>query len=417
MTLDVFLRPLGAFAALALASAGMHAQNSPLRGPDTTTTTIHAAAAIDGRGRVMHDVLLTVRGGRILRVDADAGARGRGATYELGTSTLLPGLIDAHVHPGWYINRAGALHTNNDGDTPAQSALARAGNLYATLMAGFTTIQSVGGPEDLDLRDAVGRWQIPGPRILTSIIQINNPRLTPDSLRGLVRGLKARGADLIKLFASSGLGAGGAQILSNEQLAAICGEANAIGLRSVVHAISDSSVRNATLAGCTEIEHGTFVTPETLRLMAEHKTLFDPQVCLVFQNYIDNREVYGRSGFTEASFKSLGDAIPVATAMFKQALTTPGLTIVFGTDAVALAHGRNAEELVCRVAAGQKPIDAITSATSIAARALGLGDSLGVLAPGYVADIIAVRGDPANDIAALRTVSFVMRGGVVFSGK
>jgi imidazolonepropionase-like amidohydrolase len=284
-------------------------------------------------------------------------------------------------------------------------------------MAGFTTIQSVGGPEDIDLRDAVARWQIPGPRILTSIIQINNPRLTPDSLRGLVRGLKTRGADVIKLFASSGLGAGGAQILSNEQLSAICGEAKAVGLRSVVHAISDTSVRNATLAGCTEIEHGTFVTPETLRLMAEHKTLFDPQVCLVFQNYIDHRDVYARSGFTDASFKALADAIPVATAMFKRALLTPGLTLVFGTDAVALAHGRNAEELVCRVAAGQKPMDAITSATSVTARALGLGDSLGVLAPGYTADVIAVRGNPANDIAALRTVSFVMRGGVVFSGK
>jgi imidazolonepropionase-like amidohydrolase len=424
MTLDLFLRPLGGLVALAAlllgglapVSPAIQAQRSPLR-PDTATTTIHAAAAIDGRGRVMRDVLITVKDGRILRVDSDVGSRARGATYELGASTLLPGLIDAHVHPGWYINRAGALHTNNDGDTPAQSALARAGNLYATLMAGFTTIQSVGGPEDLDLRDAVERGQIPGPRILTSIIQISNPRLTPDSLRGLVRGLKARGADLIKLFASSGLGAGGAQILSNEQLAAICGEAKAVGLRSVVHAISDTSVRNATLAGCTEIEHGTFVTPETLRLMAEHKTLFDPQVCLVFQNYIDNRDVYMRSGFTEASFKALADAIPVATAMFKRALTTPGLTIVFGTDAVALAHGRNAEELICRVAAGQKPIDAITSATSVTARAMGLGDSLGVLAPGYAADVIAVRGNPANDIAALRTVSFVMRGGVVFSGK
>ncbi|HWH53677.1 MAG TPA: amidohydrolase family protein [Gemmatimonadaceae bacterium] len=426
MTLDVFLRPLGrplggltalVLSALASAPPAIHAQSSPLQRSDTATTTIHAASAIDGRGRVMYDVLITVKGGRILRVDSDAGSRAQGATYELGATTLLPGLIDAHVHPGWYINRAGALHTNNDGDTPAQSALARAGNLYATLMAGFTTIQSVGGPEDLDLRDAVERRQIPGPRILTSIVQINNPRLTPDSLRGLVRSLKARGADLIKLFASSGLGAGGAQILSNDQLAAICGEAKAVGLRSVVHAISDTSVRNATLAGCTEIEHGTFVTPETLRLMAEHRTLFDPQVCLVFQNYIDNRDVYGRSGFTEASFKSLADAIPVATAMFKRALTTPGLTIVFGTDAVALAHGRNAEELICRVAAGQKPIDAITSATSVTARALGLGDSLGVLAPGYAADIIAVRGNPANDIAALRTVSFVMRGGVVFSGK
>src|SRR5262249_23951250 len=141
---------------------------------------------------------------------------------------------------------------------------ARAGNLYATLMAGFTTIQSVGGPEDLDLRDAVARWQIPGPRILTSITQLSNTRPSPDSLRALVRSLKDRGADVIKLFAS----AGGAQTLSDEQLAAICGEAKAQGLRSVVHAISAGSVRAATLAGCTEIEHGTFATQAELTLMA-----------------------------------------------------------------------------------------------------------------------------------------------------
>src|SRR5207302_2937308 len=139
--------------------------------------------------------------GRIERVEANAGSRGAPRTYELGDVTVLPGLIDAHVHPGWYINRDGVLNNRApNADTPAQAALARAGNLYATLMAGFTTIQSVGGPEDLDLRDAVNRWQIPGPRILTSVAQISNQRLTPDSLRGWVRALKAQGAGVIKLF-------------------------------------------------------------------------------------------------------------------------------------------------------------------------------------------------------------------------
>jgi imidazolonepropionase-like amidohydrolase len=102
--------------------------------------------------------------------------------------------------------------------------------------------------------------------------------------------------------------------------------------------------------------------------------------------------------------------------MFKHAIRTPGLTVIFGTDAVALAHGRNADELLCRVRAGQSPMDAITSATSITARALGLGDRIGAIAPGLDADIIAVDGDPSKDIVALRRVRFVMRGGVVFSG-
>jgi len=405
-----------AVVAAAATPATAAAQNGSIAAPSDSPVTIHAAQLIDGRGHEARDVLVTVRSGRIERVDTNVGARARDATYELGSATLLPGLIDAHVHPGWYINRDGALHSARDADTPAQSALARAGNLYATLHAGFTTIQSVGGPEDIDLRDAVNRRRIAGPRILTSITQINDRRLTPDSLRGLVRSLKAQGADLIKLFASSGLGAGGAQTLSDEQLVAICGEAKAQGLRSVVHAISAASVRASTLAGCTEIEHGTFVTDDELKLMAEHGTIFDPQVCLVFQNYIDHRDVYSKSGFTEQSFDALAKAIPTATEMFKHALRTPGLKIIFGTDAVALAHGRNADELFCRVRAGQTPMDAITSATSITARALGLGERIGVVAPGFDADIIAVAGDPSKDILVLRRVRFVMRGGVVFSG-
>ena len=385
------------------------AQVLPFLARDTSVTTIHAAAMIDGRGHRLANALITVRGTKIESVETGAAASRRPVTYELGDATLLPGLIDAHVHPGWYINRQGALHSNRDGETPAQSALARAGNLYSTLMAGFTTIQSVGGIEDLDLRDAVSRGQIPGPRILTSITQINNRSLTPDSLRGVVRALAAQGADLIKLFASAGLGAGGAQTLSDQQIAAICGEAKAHNLRTVVHAISAGSVRAATLGGCTEIEHGTFATDAELKLMAEHGTIFDPQVCLVFQNYIDHRENYAKSGYTDSTFILLAQAIPTATAMFKRALATPGLTVIFGTDAVALAHGRNAEELYCRVKAGQSPMDAITSATSTTAKALGLGDRLGAIAPGLDADLIAVKGDPSTNIEALRRVSFVMR--------
>jgi imidazolonepropionase-like amidohydrolase len=378
--------------------------------------TIHAATLLDGRGGTVRDATIMVRGASIQRIDI--GRAGGAATYELGTATLLPGLIDAHVHPGWYINAHGALHNadnGRDGETAEQSASARAANLLATLMAGVTTIQSVGGREDAALRDGVERGLIPGPRILTSLGQINSPRLSPDSLRLVVRRYKATGADVIKLFASAGLGAGGEQTLSDEQLAAICGEARALGLRSVVHAISAKSVRAATLAGCTEIEHGTFATDAELRLMADHGTIFDPQVCLVFQNYVDHREEYGRSGYTEETFATLAAAIPTATAMFKRALATPGLRIIFGTDAVALAHGRNAEELICRVEkGGQNPMDAIVSATSATANALGLGEHAGALAPGFDADIIAVDGDPSRDIQAIKHVVFVMRAGKVW---
>jgi imidazolonepropionase-like amidohydrolase len=374
-----------------------------------SVTVIHARAALDGRGATIRNPYVVVRAGKIERI-ATAPVNIPGArTIELGSATLLPGMIDAHVHPGWYLDSKGKRDNPRNGDTPAQAAIARAGNLYATLMAGFTTIQSVAGPEDVDLRDATARGVIPGPRILTSITQLNSVKTSPDSFRIRVRQLKEQGADLIKLFASAGLGSGGAQTLSDEQIGAICSEAKAVGLRTVVHAISAPSVRASTLAGCTQIEHGMFVTDAELKLMAEHGTIFDPQICLVLQNYVDHRDAYN---FTDSSLKPLQAALPVAAAMFARALKTPGLKIVFGTDAVAGAHGRNADELICRVKAGQSPMDAIISATSAGAAAMGLGDRLGSIAAGYEADLIATDGDPSRDIAATKHVVFVMRAGV-----
>ncbi len=408
-----------ALLALALTAARAAAQTPAAASAATpAAVTIHAARLLDGRGGSVRDALVTVRGTRIERVETlPAGARRPTATWELGTLTLLPGLVDVHAHPGWYVNAAGALHRPDDGDTPAASALARAGNLYATLMAGVTTIQSVGGAEDLELRDAVERGVVPGPRILTSLDPLNDTTPSIDSLRALVRQRRAAGADLIKLFASRGLGAGGAQTFSDAKIAAVCGEATAQGLRTVVHAISAGSVRAAVLAGCSQIEHGMFVTDAELALMAERGVVFDPQVCLVFTNYLDHRDVYTRSGFTAQSFDALAGALASTPKLFARALATPRLRLVFGTDAVALAHGRNAEELVCRVRdGGQRPADAVVSATSAAARSLGLGDRIGAVAPGLDADLIAVDGDPSADVTALRRVAFVMRRGVVYRG-
>jgi imidazolonepropionase-like amidohydrolase len=416
-TLPIALPPRGAAVLELVGSpAPASARSAAARDSSAASVTIHAATLLDGRGGVVRDALVTVRGTRIERVEALAPGRARpAATYELGTLTLLPGLIDVHVHPGWYINGRGTLHRPGDGDTPAQAALAAAGNLYATLMAGVTTVQSIGDPEDAELRDAVARGVIPGPRMLTSLQPIADARPSPDSLRQLVRQRKAQGADVVKIFASAGLGAGGRQTLSDAQLAALCGEAKAQGLRTVVHAISAGSVRAATLAGCTEIEHGMFAGDDELALMARRGTIFSPQVCLVLENYLDHREVFARSGFTAQSFDALSGALAGTPKLFARALATPGLRIVFGTDAVALAHGRNAEELVCRVRdGGQRPMDAVVSATSSAAHALALDDRIGAVAPGLDADLIAVEGDPSRDVTALRRVVFVMRQGKVY---
>ena len=252
-------------------------------------TVLRAATVIDGRGGVQHNVDIVVEGNRIARIIPKGSAPAKARVVDLGERTVLPGLIDAHTHPAWYFNRQNRLHTSNDGDTPAQSTLAAAANAYATLMAGFTTIQSVGSRTDADLRDWIATQGLPGPRILTSLDPLIDRSPSPDSLRAIVRAHKADGADLIKIFASGSIREGGQQTLSDSQLVAACGEARKLGLRTLVHAHSATSVRAATLAGCTEIEHGLFVTPEVLALMAARGTYFDPQCRLIFRNYLDNR--------------------------------------------------------------------------------------------------------------------------------
>lgn len=393
-------------AVLAAGASPLFSQSAPV--------VIHAARAVDGRGHVTRDAIVVVADGKIRELRA-ARPGERGITDELGSATLLPGLIDGHSHPAWYFNRAGRLHTANDGDTPVQSMLAETANAWATLMGGVTTVQSPGSPEDRDLRDAIASGGVPGPRILTSLEPISDGRLSPDSLRAIVRQRKAQGADFIKIFASQSIRDGGAPTMTDAQLEALCGEANALGLRTLVHAHSAVAVTSAARAGCTQVEHGVFADDATLRLMAERGTYFDPQCGLVFHNYLDNRAHYeGIGNYNEAGFAAMERAIPLAIATFKRALATPGLKVVFGTDAVAGAHGRNVEELICRVReGGQSPLAAITSATGLAAEAMRMADKIGAIAPGLAADLIAVDGDPTADITALRRVRWVMIGGKV----
>jgi imidazolonepropionase-like amidohydrolase len=335
--------------------------------------------------------------------------------YDLSAYTVLPGLIDAHDHLAWHFNAAGKLHTPSDGETPAQGALAMAVNAWATLAAGITTAQSPGSPEDADLRAAI-RQGLPGPRLLTSLEPLDQTSGNPDELRAKVRERKQAGADLIKLFASKSIRDGGARTMTDAQLEAACGEARALGLRTLVHAHSAESMAAAARAGCTQVEHGVFADEATLALLAARGTYFDPQCGLVFRNYLDNRAHYlGIGNYSEAGFAAMESAMPTAVGAVRKALATPGLKVVFGTDAVAGAHGRNVEELVCRVAqAGQTPMDAVVSATSRGAEALGLETQIGAIAPGLQADLIAVDGDPSRDVTALRRVVFVMRGGRVY---
>src|SRR5262249_41470248 len=239
---------------------------------------------------------------------------------------------------------------------------------------------------------------------------------TPDEIRAYVRRQKDAGADLIKIYASGGMRQG-AMTLSQEQLSAACDEANKQGLRTLVHAFRDA-VRAATLAGCTEVEHGLGATDDDLKLMAEKGTHFDPQAGLLLETYLRYKDRYVGTPFypkTLDGFAALEEILPMNHELMKRAVKVPGLKIVFGTDAVAGAHGRNAEELIDRVRdGGVDPMEAMISANSLAAGALGMADQIGSIAPGLQADIIALDGDPLKDITAVRRVVFVMKGGIVY---
>ena len=373
---------------------------------------IAASTILDGQGHVLRNKRIVVEGSRVVAIDPNAGP----IDYDLRGLTVLPGWIDAHAHITWSFGRDGK--NVGAGETSQGAAYRSASNAWATLMAGFTTIQSLGSPTDLPLRDAIAKGQLAGPRILTAVEPLVGRGERTGSLeeiRAFVRKQKEAGADVIKIFASQSIRQGGGMTLSPDQLNAACDEARKQGLRAVVHAYKDA-VRVATMAGCTQIEHGTMATDEALQLMAQKGTYLDPQAGLVIENYLLNKQKYlGTPGYTEEGFAAMEKILPLNHEVVQRATKTPGLKIVFGTDAVAGSHGRNAEEFIDRVRdCGVEPMAAMISANSLGAEALGMSDQIGSIAPGLQADIIALAGDPLKDITAVRRVIFVMKGGVVY---
>lgn len=390
---------------------GILAQGTP------TQTTVHkrfviaAGTVFDGKGHVLHNTRIVIEGEKIIGLDSKAEP----VDYDLRSFTVMPGWIDAHVHLTWSFDEAGK--NQNAGGTTPQAGYAAASNAWLTLMAGFTTVQSMNAVADM--RALIERGELPGPRILT----VNQPLVgqgdktgTPDEIRAYVRQQKEAGADLIKIYAAGGM-TSGSMTMSQEQLNAACDEARKVGLRTLVHAYRDA-VRGAINAGCTQIEHGLGATDDDLKVMAQRGIYFDPQAGLLLENYIQFKERYVGTPFfpkTLEGFANMEKILPMAHDLVQRARKVEGLKIVFGTDAVAGAHGRNAEEFIDRVRdCGVDPMSAMVSANSLGAEAMGLGNQIGSIAPGLKADIIALNGDPLKDITAVRRVVFVMKGGVVY---
>ena len=368
---------------------------------------VKTTTLLDGRGHLLRNRQLTIADGRIARI---ASASGK-PDLDLSGLTVMPGWIDTHVHPTWYFNRDARLEENG---SPDQTALHAAANLYRTLLGGFTTVQSLGAPMDADLRDQIAHDNLPGPRLLTALEPITEKSGTPDQIRATVDRLKAQGADVVKLFATASIRDGGRMTMTAEQIAAACGEARKVGLRSAVHAHASDGARAAILGGCTSIEHGTFLDDATLQLMAERGVYFDPNF-LVLHNYLDHKPKFlGIGNYTEEGFAAMEKGVPLMADVLRRARQAH-VKVVLGTDAVAGAHGRNAEEFIYRVKdGGDAPMDALVSGMSVAAESLGLDDRIGSIAEGMDADLIAVAGDPLADITAVRRVVFVMKHGQIY---
>ncbi len=388
---------------LFLAASALMAQTSVVR-----TTTL-----IDGKGHVLRNQDIAIENGRITAIGPSKGK----PTIDLSGLTVMPGWIDTHVHATWYFNKDGRYETGpgrGGVTTPQQAALYAEANMFATLMGGFTTVQSVGAALDGDLRGMIASGALPGPRLLTSIGQINENSGDPAKIRATVDRYKEQGADLIKLFATASIRDGGKMTMTPEQIEATCGEAKKAGLRAIVHAHSSEGARASVEAGCTSIEHGTFLDDATLQLMAARGVYFDPNF-LVLHNYLDNKAKFlGIGNYNEEGFAYIEKGLPLVADVLRRARKAH-VKVVFGTDAVAGSHGRNAEEFIYRVKdGGDTPMDAMMSATSVSAESLGMGDRIGSLGPGMEADLVGTEGNPLDDITAVRKVVFVMKGGAVY---
>ena len=322
-----------------LAPAQLISQESPA---PRKRIVIAASAVLDGKGGMLRDTRIVIQGSKIAAIDSRAGP----VNYDLRGLTVLPGWIDAHVHITWSFGPGGK--NAGQGGTTQDAA---ASNAWLTLMAGFTTIQSVGSPTDVPLRDAMAKGMLPGPRILTAVEALSGrgeQTGTRDEIRAFVRKQKEAGADLIKIYASGGM-TRGTMTMSQEQLNAACDEAKRQGLRSLVHAFRDA-VRAATLAGCTEVEHGLGASDDDLKLMAERRMYLDPQAGLLLETYLRHKDRYlAPPYYTEEGFAARKGLITAHQEFIKRAARVPGLKIVYGTDAVAGAHGRKADDFIDRV--------------------------------------------------------------------
>ncbi len=380
-------------------------------------------------GKIVNNAVVVIEKDRIKSVGAGKVPKDA-TTIDLGDVTLLPGLTDMHVHLTGDLEGDWVHRVVTEG--PADWALRGAKNAKITLEAGFTTVRDVGarGFANVALMKATAQGLIEGPRIFPSgyalsitgghcdvtgyapgILELGPKEGVADGVDEVVKAVRYQikhGAKVIKVCATAGVlsfeGPVGAQQYSEEELRAIVEEAARHGLKVAAHAHGTEGIIAAVRAGVASIEHGSMLNDEAIALMKEKGTYLVPTTYLADAI---NLEVLPPPVRAKAE-----KVLPVAKESIRRAIRA-GVKIAFGTDAAVFPHGQNAREFGALVERGMTPIDAIRAATLNAADLLGVDDR-GVIAPGKLADIIAVPGNPLEDIHVLERVSFVMKGGKVF---
>lgn len=415
-------------APLALVPAGLALAASPV---GAQTLVLRADRMLDVEsGDVISPAVLVIEGDRIRAVNPEAVPEG-GESIDLGDVTLLPGLIDAHTHLVYDLVE-GSEHWPAT-QIPPDWALRGARNARLTLRAGFTTVRdvwSVYGFPDVALMRAIDAGFVEGPRVIPAghalsitgghcehtgfapgILEFGPEHGVADGVDEVVKAVRYQikhGAKVIKICATAGVisfeESAGAQQYTEEEMRAIVEEAARHELRVAAHAHGTEGIIAAARAGVASIEHGSILSPEAIAVMKERGTWLVPNLHL--QDLPTPEALPPR---LREKWESLSRQ---AEESFRMAMDA-GVSIAFGTDSGVYPHGENAKEFAARVRRGMPPIEAIRGATTYAAELLGVDDR-GRIAPGLLADVIAVPGDPMEDVTVLEDVRFVMKGGEVF---
>lgn len=416
----------------ALAAAPLRAEE-----PKSAVTAIRAARLFDGKTEaIISPGVVLVDGSRIVAAGAGVPVPEGAKVLDLGDATLSPGFIDAHTHlTGEYDDDWNRAFVNGFRREVAEQAIGAVVNARAVVEAGFTTVRDVGSSDmiDVGLRNSIGRGLVPGPRMLVAVhdlgargghsdrsgirhdlLRENGPAEGiahgPAGFREAVRFQVKYGADVIKFCASGGVLSLADEVdtpqLTPEEMAALIDEAHRLRKKVAAHCHGDRAARDAILAGVDSIEHGSFLSEETLSLMKEKGAYLVPTL-------LAGEWAGGRADkFPPEIAAKARAALAARSAMFRAAVRL-GVKIGFGTDSAVSPHGVNAKEFALMTGLGMPAIAALRSATSVDAELLGIAAKVGTLEPGKLADIIAMPGNPVQDIKVTEKVFFVMKEGKI----